>query len=135
MDRPDLPSATRWIVRILRPFLMVVTRRDWRGAEKLPTDGGFVLAPNHISHLDPILISHFMVDHGVTPRFLAKDTLFSVKGTQKAHKHFHLNFCAREERLAHRIAHQLPLISLFCTKRCLGRFQQTLNNKHSFKKF
>ena len=80
MDRPDLPSATRWIVRILRPFLMVVTRRDWRGAEKLPTDGGFVLAPNHISHLDPILISHFMVDHGVTPRFLAKDTLFSVKG-------------------------------------------------------
>jgi 1-acyl-sn-glycerol-3-phosphate acyltransferase len=80
MDRRDLPRATRWIVRILRPFLMLVTRRDWRGVEKLPTDGGFVLAPNHISHLDPILISHFMVDHGVTPRFLAKDTLFAVKG-------------------------------------------------------
>jgi len=82
MDRPraQLPRATRWIVRILRPFLMVVTRRDWRGVEKLPRDGGYVIAPNHISHLDPILISHFMVDQGVAPRFLAKDTLFSVKG-------------------------------------------------------
>lgn len=58
---------------------MVTTRRDWRGVEKLPTDGGYVLAPNHLSHLDPILISHFMVDHQVVPRFLAKDTLFSVK--------------------------------------------------------
>ncbi|MGQ2913193.1 lysophospholipid acyltransferase family protein [Aeromicrobium sp.] len=84
MDRPAdrlvLPRATRWIVRILRPFLMVATKRDWRGVEKLPTDGGYVLAPNHLSHLDPILISHFMVDHQVAPRFLAKDTLFSVKG-------------------------------------------------------
>lgn len=80
MDRTFLPRTTRWVVRILRPFLMVATRRDWRDAHKLPTDGGFVLAPNHVSHLDPILISHFMVDHGVAPRFLAKDTLFGVKG-------------------------------------------------------
>ncbi|MEH3034091.1 MAG: lysophospholipid acyltransferase family protein, partial [Aeromicrobium erythreum] len=27
-----------------------------------------------------LFISHFMVDNGVTPRFLAKDTLFDVKG-------------------------------------------------------
>ncbi|WP_229053351.1 1-acyl-sn-glycerol-3-phosphate acyltransferase [Aeromicrobium sp. Leaf350] len=73
----NMPRMTRWVVRLLHPFLMRVTRRDWRGAEKLPS-GGYVLAPNHISHLDPILISHFMVDHGVTPRFLAKDTLFDV---------------------------------------------------------
>lgn len=74
-----LPRTVRWVVRILRPLLTVVTKRDWQGAELLPSDGGYVLAPNHISHLDPILISHFMVDHGVTPRFLAKDTLFDVK--------------------------------------------------------
>jgi 1-acyl-sn-glycerol-3-phosphate acyltransferase len=46
-------------------------------AERLP-DGGFVLAPNHISHVDPFLISHFMVDQGIPPRFLAKDTLMSL---------------------------------------------------------
>ena len=73
-----MPRTTRWVVRILRPFLMVLTRRDWRGASTLPS-GGYVLAPNHLSHLDPIQISHFMVDHGVSPRFLAKDTLFDVK--------------------------------------------------------
>ena len=69
---------TRVIKHILRPILMVVTKRDWQGTEKLPPDGGFVLAPNHISHLDPILISHFMLDHNIAPRFLAKDPLFEV---------------------------------------------------------
>lgn len=76
--RTNLPRTTRWVVRVLRPLLMVVTRRDWRGAEKLPR-GGYVLAPNHISHVDPILLAHFMVDHGVTPRYLAKDTLFDLR--------------------------------------------------------
>lgn len=77
MSRRHLPRTTRWVVRILRPILMLLTRRDWRGADRLPA-GGYVLAPNHISHLDPILLGHWMVDHGITPRFLAKDTLFGV---------------------------------------------------------
>lgn len=76
--RTNLPRTTRWVVRILRPILMLVTRRDWQGAEKLPS-GGYVLAPNHLSHVDPILLAHFMVDHDVTPRYLAKDTLFDVR--------------------------------------------------------
>ena len=79
MDRGQLPRATRWVVRILRPIFMVTMKRDWQGQENFP-EGGFVLAPNHVSHIDPLLISHFMVDHDITPRFLAKDTLFSVRG-------------------------------------------------------
>lgn len=67
----------RIIVFFIRPLLMVLTRRDWQGQEKLPS-GGYVLAPNHLSHLDPLLISHFMVDQGISPRFLAKDTLMSL---------------------------------------------------------
>ncbi len=77
MQRRDFPRTMRLIVLFLRPLLMVVTKRDWQGQEKLPS-GGFVLAPNHISHLDPFLISHFMVDQGISPRFLAKDTLMSL---------------------------------------------------------
>ena len=76
--RTFLPRTTRVIVFIIRPLLMLLTKRDWQGAEKLPKSGGYVLAPNHISHVDPFLISHFMVDHGVTPRFLAKDTLMTA---------------------------------------------------------
>jgi len=67
----------RWIVRILRPAVMVLTRRDWRGVENLP-DGGFVLAPNHVSHTDPVLLGHFLVDNGIAPRYLAKASLFEV---------------------------------------------------------
>ena len=77
MQRRHVPRTMRVIVFLVRPVLMLLTKRDWRGQEKLP-DGGFVLAPNHISHLDPFLISHFMVDQGISPRFLAKDTLMSL---------------------------------------------------------
>jgi 1-acyl-sn-glycerol-3-phosphate acyltransferase len=76
--RTFLPRTTRVIVFVIRPLLMLFTKRDWQGAEKLPERGGYVLAPNHISHVDPFVISHFMVDHGVTPRFLAKDTLMTA---------------------------------------------------------
>lgn len=62
----------------IRPLLMILTKRDWQGVENLPATGGYVLAPNHISHLDPFLISHFMLDHNIAPRFLGKDTLFTV---------------------------------------------------------
>ncbi|KQY58837.1 glycerol acyltransferase [Aeromicrobium sp. Root495] len=82
MDRRQLPRTTRWIVRFLRPIFMVTTKRDWRDVDKFP-EGGFVLAPNHVSHLDPFLFSHFLVDQGIAPRFLAKDTLFNIKGIGK----------------------------------------------------
>ncbi len=75
-----MPRTTAWVVRLLHPSFMAFTKRDWRGVEKLPRDGGYVLAPNHLSHLDPLFLSHFMVDHGVTPRFLTKDTLMTIKG-------------------------------------------------------
>jgi 1-acyl-sn-glycerol-3-phosphate acyltransferase len=77
MERRHFPRTLRLIVLFVRPLLMVLTKRDWQGQEKLPA-GGFVLAPNHLSHLDPFLISHFMVDQGIAPRFLAKDTLMSL---------------------------------------------------------
>ena len=77
MERRHFPRTLRLIVLFVRPLLMLVTKRDWQGQERLPS-GGFVLAPNHISHLDPFLISHFMVDQGIPPRFLAKDTLMSL---------------------------------------------------------
>lgn len=78
MPKRPRTRALRIIVFFLRPILMLVTKRDWAGAENFP-EGGFVLAPNHISHLDPFLLSHFLVDNDVPPRFLAKDTLMDLR--------------------------------------------------------
>lgn len=80
MSRRPVPRTTRVIKLLLRPIFMVIMKRDWKGAENLPASGGFVIAPNHISHVDPLLIAHFMLDHNVAPRFLAKDTLMGIRG-------------------------------------------------------
>ena len=63
---------------ILRPLLVVFTRRDWRGAEHLPRTGGVVLVTNHISWFDPLAFAHYVFDNGRLPRFLAKDSVFKI---------------------------------------------------------
>lgn len=76
-SKREWPVALRVIVFFLRPLFGVVTRQDWRGAERLPT-GGYVIAPNHLSYVDPLLFAHWEVEQGIAPRFLAKDTLFAL---------------------------------------------------------
>jgi 1-acyl-sn-glycerol-3-phosphate acyltransferase len=74
----ELSSAYRLAVRIARPPLTVFTRQDWRGAEFLPHDRGFIACGNHISHLDPFTLAHFLYDKGCPQRFLAKESLFRI---------------------------------------------------------
>jgi 1-acyl-sn-glycerol-3-phosphate acyltransferase len=76
--RAELPLSYRCIAWILRPLLMRITKRDWRGMENLPSEGGFVVSPNHISYVDPIVFAHFMYDAGRPTYFLGKDSLFRV---------------------------------------------------------
>ncbi|MGZ4612221.1 MAG: lysophospholipid acyltransferase family protein [Kineosporiaceae bacterium] len=78
MTAREFSTSYRFAVRLLRPPLLAVTRRDWRGAENLPIAGGFVACSNHTSHIDPLTLTHFLVDHGWPPRFLAKEALFEV---------------------------------------------------------
>lgn len=72
-------------VVLLRPFLLVLTRRDWHGAEQLRaevrpdgTQQGIVACPNHISWFDPLESAHFFYDNGRPPRFLGKESVFRV---------------------------------------------------------
>jgi 1-acyl-sn-glycerol-3-phosphate acyltransferase len=44
-----------------------------RGLENLPEQGRFILAPNHVSHFDPPLVSHICPR---TPHIIAKAELF-----------------------------------------------------------
>ena len=72
-------------VVLLRPWLLLLTRRDWRGAEHLRAgvrpDGsqeGIIVCPNHISWFDPLESAHFLYDNGRPPRYLGKEAVFRV---------------------------------------------------------
>lgn len=73
----DVGPMYRGIVGFLRPVMRLSTRIDWRGARNIPATGGFVVAPNHLSYIDPLILGDFLVQAGRAPRFLAKSPLFS----------------------------------------------------------
>ena len=78
--RPDrqLPKSYLFLATLVRSVLMMVTRRDWRGAENLPISGGFVVCPNHISYADVFAFAHFLYDNGHPPFFLGKSGVFTI---------------------------------------------------------
>lgn len=76
--RTQTPLAYRGVIATLRPVLARVTRQEWSGGEHLPESGGFIVAGNHISEIDPFMVAHFLVNHGWAPRFLAKSGLFEI---------------------------------------------------------
>jgi len=62
---------------ILKPLCWAFMKRDWRGLEHVPREGGVILAANHISHADPVALADYIVfGAGRSARFLAKSTLF-----------------------------------------------------------
>lgn len=65
-------------VGVVKPTLLAFTRREWTDGEKIPATGGCVVAVNHVSHIDPLTLAHFLYDHGRLVRYLAKDALFRV---------------------------------------------------------
>ena len=73
-----LPWAYRFAALLLRRPLLLLTKRDWRGVENLPKEGGFVVSPNHISYADPLPFAHYLFDNGRATYFLAKDSLFTI---------------------------------------------------------
>jgi 1-acyl-sn-glycerol-3-phosphate acyltransferase len=68
----------RLVVVVLKPLLLLFTKRDWRGRENVPRTGGVILAINHISYVDPLTVSHFVHDLPREPRFLAKVEIFRL---------------------------------------------------------
>ena len=71
----------RLAVLLLKPPLLLLTRRDWRGLEHVPADGGVLIAANHISVVDPTVLADFLVFGGRRlPRYLAKAGMFVGRG-------------------------------------------------------
>lgn len=86
-SRHPLPWSYHAVIGVLRPMLQVATRRDWTGGENIPEEGGFIVASNHYSEVDPFMLGHYLVDHGRPPFFLAKSTLFDVPALGGALRH------------------------------------------------
>ena len=78
MARRRLGFWRRLTVMLVKPVLTVMTRRDWRGMERIPQQGPAILVANHNSHADPLVLAHYVYDAGRWPRFLAKSTLFDI---------------------------------------------------------
>ncbi|WP_037913683.1 lysophospholipid acyltransferase family protein [Actinacidiphila yeochonensis] len=77
MTRRRIGFWYRLAAAIAKPPLIVLFKRDWRGMENIPAEGGFLTAVNHNSYLDPLLYAHFQYNTGRLPRFLAKASLFT----------------------------------------------------------
>ncbi|MFF7213909.1 lysophospholipid acyltransferase family protein [Streptomyces sp. NPDC008238] len=76
MSRRRIGFWYRLAAVIAKPPLVVLFKRDWRGMEHIPVQGGFITAVNHNSYLDPLSYAHFQYNTGRVPRFLAKAPLF-----------------------------------------------------------
>lgn len=72
------PRAYRFLVSVIRPIIMRLTDRHWRGMENLPARGGYLVAPNHLSNLDPVTFAHALIDNDVPVKMLAKSELFAI---------------------------------------------------------
>ncbi|MFF5717839.1 lysophospholipid acyltransferase family protein [Streptomyces buecherae] len=78
MPRQRIGFWYRLAAVLVKPPLVILFKRDWRGMENIPAHGGFITAINHNSYLDPLAYAHFQYNTGRVPRFLAKSALFKV---------------------------------------------------------
>lgn len=76
--RPAPEPWTRAAIPLVRAIAGVTGIPDYRGRAHLQTDGGVILAANHIANLDPVLLARFVLELGRIPRFLAKAELFET---------------------------------------------------------
>ncbi|WP_295011374.1 1-acyl-sn-glycerol-3-phosphate acyltransferase [uncultured Microbacterium sp.] len=72
------PSLFWLLGAVVVPFVGYTARIRIRGAERLPREGAFVLAPNHYSEFDPLIVAVAVWRLGRAPRFMAKESLFRV---------------------------------------------------------
>ncbi|MDZ8172303.1 lysophospholipid acyltransferase family protein [Microbacterium xanthum] len=72
------PSVFWPLAAIIVPLTGLIAKIEVIGGEKLPREGAYVLAPNHNSEFDPIIVAVATWRMGRAPRFMAKESLFRV---------------------------------------------------------
>lgn len=72
------PSAFWPLAGVVLPLMSLVSTLTILDGHKVPESGAFVLAPNHITEVDPVIVGWSLWRIGRAPRFLAKESLFRV---------------------------------------------------------
>ncbi|WP_353111433.1 lysophospholipid acyltransferase family protein [Microbacterium sp.] len=68
-----------WLLAVaVVPVVSFLAKITFVGKEKLPREGAFVLAPNHYSEFDPLVVAVAVWRLKRAPRFMAKESLFRV---------------------------------------------------------
>jgi 1-acyl-sn-glycerol-3-phosphate acyltransferase len=76
--RSEKTPTFRLLAFLAIPFMELIGKYIITGKENIPAEGAFVLAPNHYSNIDPIVVGLSMYKIGRMPRYLAKASLFTV---------------------------------------------------------
>ncbi|GAB3613644.1 lysophospholipid acyltransferase family protein [Humibacter ginsengisoli] len=63
---------------VVVPIIGAAARFKVHGRENLPLTGAYIIAPNHYSEIDPLVVGTMIWRRGRAPRFLTKESLFSV---------------------------------------------------------
>lgn len=77
--RKRLGPSFRFAVAILWPLMRTTVKWDLEGTEKLSAaEGGIIVAPNHTSWFDPLVVAYALWVADRPPRFLGKEEVFRV---------------------------------------------------------
>lgn len=84
-EAPQKPRSEKWrpswfwpLAMPVLPFIDLISKITFTNPEKLPKHGPFILAVNHYSEIDPLVVARAVWKLGRAPRFLAKASLFKV---------------------------------------------------------
>lgn len=81
--RPASPEKRRlsvfWpLAAVIIPVVSLLVKIEIEGGENLPEEGPYVVAPNHYSEFDPLIVAIAVWRMGRLPRFMVKESLFRV---------------------------------------------------------
>ncbi|TFC95280.1 1-acyl-sn-glycerol-3-phosphate acyltransferase [Cryobacterium breve] len=72
------PSIFWALALMILPVINLAVRFKITDADKFPRAGAFVMAPNHFSEIDPVLMGVVSWKLGRAPRFMAKASVFTI---------------------------------------------------------
>lgn len=72
------PSMFWLLASLILPLWSLMVRYRFTPQSELPRTGPFILAPNHYSEIDPVVMGAGVWHLGRLPRFMAKASLFKV---------------------------------------------------------